>query len=170
MPPPGFPAYALVEAHVLAGLAHLALGDRNAAAAAAEAALAAAEPDRLIFPFAMYNAAELLDVLPRHQTAHSALLADVVDLLRGAPAPRMDRGRLPQPEELSPSELRVLRFLPTNLTRPEIARSLHVSVNTVNTHIRNIYSKLGASDRSSAVRQARELRLLAIGRAASPPK
>ena len=170
VPPLGFPAYALVEAHVLAGLAHLALGDRNAAAAAAEAALAAAEPDRLIFPFAMANTAELLGVLPRHQTAHSALLADVVDLLRGAPAPRIDRERLPQPEELSPSELRVLRFLPTNLTRPEIARSLHVSVNTVNTHIRSIYSKLGASDRSSAVRQARELRLLAIGRAPSPPK
>src|SRR5262249_36799455 len=72
-PPPGFPAYGLVEAHLLAGLAHLALGDRNAAAAAAEAALAAAEPDRLIFPFAMSNARELLDVLPRHRTAHSAL-------------------------------------------------------------------------------------------------
>ncbi len=75
-----------------------------------------------------------------------------------------------QPEELSPSELRVLRFLPTNLTRPEIAHQLHVSVNTVNTHIRSIYSKLGASDRSSAVRQPRELRLLAIGRAPSPRK
>jgi LuxR family maltose regulon positive regulatory protein len=170
MPPPGFPAYALVEAHLLAGLAHLALGDRNAAAAAAEAALAAAEPDRLIFPFAMSNSGELLDVLPRHQTAHSALLADVVDLIRGVPAPHINRERLPQPEELSPSELRVLRFLPTNLTRPEIARSLHVSVNTVNTHIRSIYSKLGESDRSSAVRRARELRLVAIGRAPSPPK
>ncbi len=160
MPPHGFPAYALVEAHVLAGLAHQALGDRTAAADAAEAALAAAEPDRLIFPFAMYNAGELLDALPHHQTAHSALLADVVDLLRGT-RPRIDRQRLPHPEELSPSELRVLRFLPTNLTRPDIALSLHVSVNTVNTHIRSIYSKLGASDRSSAVRQARELRLLA---------
>ena len=170
MPPPASPAYALVEGHVLAGLAQLALGDRSAAAASAEAALAAAEPDRLIFPFAMNNAGELLDVLRRHQTAHSALLADVVDLLRGAPAPRVDRQRLPQAVELSPSELRVLRFLPTNLTRPEIARSLHVSVNTVNTHIRSIYSKLGASDRSSAVRQARELRLLAIGRAPSLPK
>jgi LuxR family maltose regulon positive regulatory protein len=170
MPPVGSPAYALVEAHLLAGLSHLALGDRNAAAAAAEAALAAAEPDRLIFPFVMFNTAELLNVLPYHQTAHSALLADVIDLLRGAPAPRIDRQRLPQPAELSPSELRVLRFLPTNLTRPEIARSLHVSVNTVNTHIRNIYSKLGASDRSSAVRQARELRLLAMGRAPAPPK
>jgi len=170
MPPPGFPAYALVEAHVLAGLAHLALGDRNAAATAAEAALAAAEPDRLIFPFAMNNAAELLDTLPRHQTAHGALLADVADLLRGAPAPRLDREHLPQPEELSTSELRVLRYLPTNMTRPEIARALYVSVNTVNTHVRSIYSKLGANDRSSAVRQARALRLLSIGRAPSPPK
>jgi LuxR family maltose regulon positive regulatory protein len=160
MPPPNFPAYALVEAHVLSGLAHLALGDRNAAATAAEAALAAAEADRLILPFAMHNAAELLDVLPRHQTAHGALLADVAALLRGTPAPRIDPERLPQSEELSTSELRVLRYLPTNLTRPEIARALYISVNTVNTHMRNIYSKLGAHDRSSAVQRASELRLL----------
>ena len=170
MPPADFPAYALVEAHVLAGLAYLALGDRSAAAAAAEAALAAAEPDRLIFPFAMHNAGELLDVLPRHQTAHSALLADVVDLLRGAPAPRMDRERLPQPEELIPSELRVLRFLPTNLTRPEIAQELYVSINTVNTHIRSIYSKLGVRDRSSAVQRARQLRLLSTGLSRTTPE
>ncbi len=162
--PPVVPAFTLVEAHLLAGIAHLYLGDRNAAAAAAEAALAAAEPDRLMFPFAMTEAAELLDALPRHETAHGALLADIVDLLRGASAPSTDRERLSQPEELSPSELRVLRYLPTNLTRPEIARELYVSVNTVNTHIRNIYSKLGARDRSSAVQRARELRLLSTGR------
>jgi LuxR family maltose regulon positive regulatory protein len=71
---------------------------------------------------------------------------------------------LSPPEELSPSELRVVRYLPTNLTRPEIARELYVSINTVNTHIRNIYSKLGARDRSSAVRRARELRLLSPAR------
>jgi LuxR family transcriptional regulator, maltose regulon positive regulatory protein len=58
----------------------------------------------------------------------------------------------------------VLRYLPTNLTRPEIARELYVSVNTVNTHIRSIYSKLGSRDRSSAVTRARELRLLSTGR------
>ena len=168
--PTGSPAYTLVEAHLLAGLAHLALGDRNAAAAAAEAAVAAAEPDRLIFPFAMADTAELLSVLASDQTAHSALLADILDLLRGAPPPRLHPHLPPPPEELSPSELRVLRFLPTNLTRPEIARSLHISVNTVNTHIRSIYSKLGANDRSSAVRQARTLRLLAIERPPTPSK
>jgi LuxR family maltose regulon positive regulatory protein len=162
--PPVVPTFTLVETHLLAGIAHLHLGDRTAAAHAAEAALATAEPDRLMFPFAMADSAELLDALPRHETAHGALLADVIDLLRGEPTPSSDRERLSQPEELSPSELRVLRYLPTNLTRPEIAGELYVSINTVNTHMRNIYSKLGARDRSAAVARARELRLLSTGR------
>jgi LuxR family maltose regulon positive regulatory protein len=112
----------------------------------------------------MTQAAELLDALPRHETAHRALLGDVVDLLRGELVPSVDRERLLKPEELSPSELRVLRYLPTNLTRPEIAQELYVSINTVNTHIRNVYAKLGARDRSSAVQRARDLRLLSTGR------
>ena len=58
----------------------------------------------------------------------------------------------------------MLRYLPTNLTRAEIARELYVSINTVNSHIRNIYSKLGRRDRSSAVGRARELRVLSTGR------
>jgi LuxR family maltose regulon positive regulatory protein len=163
-PPPGGPAYALVEGHLLAGLAHLALDDQSAAAAETEAALAAAEPDRLIFPFAMNNTRDLLDTLPGRRTAHSALLADIIDMDRGIPAPRVDEERLPRPGKLSASELRVLRFLTTNLSRPEIAQSLDVSVNTVNTHIRSIYAKLGASNRNAAVRRAREFRLIAIGR------
>jgi LuxR family maltose regulon positive regulatory protein len=166
--PPAAPAFTVVESHLLAGIAQLNLGDRTAAAAAAEAALAAAEPDRLMFPFAMTDAADLLDALPRHETAHGALLADVLDLLRGEPATSIDRVDLPEPEELSPTELRVLRYLPTNLTRPEIAGELYVSINTVNTHIRSIYSKLGARDRSTAVRRARELRLLSTGRTRLP--
>jgi LuxR family transcriptional regulator, maltose regulon positive regulatory protein len=164
------PAFTLVEAHLLAGIAHLSLGDRNAAAAAAEEALAAAEPDRLIFPFVLTEAAELLDALPRHATAHGALLADIVDVLQGTWAPRTDREPLTQPEELSPSELRVLRYLPTNMTRPEIARELYVSINTVNTHVRNIYAKLDARSRSAAVQRARELRLLSTGGSRTPPR
>jgi LuxR family maltose regulon positive regulatory protein len=161
---PVVPLFTLVESHLLAGTAHLCLGDRSAAAGAAEAALAAAEPDRLMFPFAMTQAADLLHALPSHETAHRALRADVVDLLGGGSLPTTDPERLPQPEELSPSELRVLRYLPTNMTRPEIAQELYVSINTVNTHIRNIYSKLGARDRSSAIQYARQLRLLSTGR------
>jgi LuxR family maltose regulon positive regulatory protein len=118
----------------------------------------------------MNDAAALLDVLPRNQTAHGALLADALDLLRGTPAPHLDSERQPQSEELSASELRVLRYLPTNLTRPEIARALYVSINTVNTHMRNIYSKLGAHDRSSAVQRARELGLLSTRHSGASPK
>jgi LuxR family transcriptional regulator, maltose regulon positive regulatory protein len=152
------PAFTLVETHLRAGLAHLALGDRDAAATAAETALAAAEPDRLIFPFALTEAGELLDVVSRRKTAHAALLAAAVDVLRGGAAPSG-----PEAEPLSRSELRVLRYLPTNMTRPEIARELYVSVNTVNTHVRNIYAKLDARTRSSAVQRARELRLMSNG-------
>ena len=165
----GIPGFTLVEAHLLAGIAHLSMGDRGDAATAAELGLAVAESDRLMFPFAMTGAAELLDALPRHQTAHGALLADIVDLLQGEPAPAVDPEGRSLAEDLSPSELRVLRYLPTNLTRPEIAQELYVSVNTVNTHIRNIYSKLGARDRSSAVQRARELRLLSTGLTRTSP-
>jgi LuxR family maltose regulon positive regulatory protein len=154
-----------MEAHLLAGLAHRELGDQRAANQAAERALALAEADRLILPFAMTGSAGLLEALPRHETAHAALLADILDVLHGAsPGPR-GQSRLPPAEELSPGELRVLRYLPTNLSRPEIAGELSVSPNTVNAHIRSIYAKLGVRDRSSAVRRARELRLLAaVGR------
>ena len=151
----------VMEAHLLAGLAHRQLGDQRAASQAAERSLALAESDRLVLPFAMTGSAGLLEALPRHQTAHAALLADILDVLHGASPAAKDRSSSPPAEELSPGELRVLRYLPTNLSRPEIAGELSVSPNTVNAHIRSIYAKLQVRDRSSAVRRARELRLLA---------
>ena len=154
----------VVEAQLLAALAHRALGDQRAANNAVERALALAEPDRLVLPFVTTGAQELLESLPRHQTAHAALLADILDVVHGASLTTNNQSPSPQTEELSPSELRVLRYLPTNLSRPEIASQLSVSVNTVNTHIRSIYAKLQASNRSSAVQRARELRLLSAHR------
>jgi LuxR family transcriptional regulator, maltose regulon positive regulatory protein len=64
---------------------------------------------------------------------------------------------------LSDSELRVLRYLPTNLRAPEIAAELFVSVNTIRTHMRHIYGNLGVHQRAEAVARARELGLLAPG-------
>jgi LuxR family maltose regulon positive regulatory protein len=154
----------LVEAELLAGLAHRELGDERAANQAAERALALAESDRLVLPFAMTGSRELLEALPRHETAHAALLADILDVMRGVSPAAHDQFSSPSAEELSPGELRVLRYLPTNLSRPEIAGELSVSVNTVSTHLRSIYAKLQVRDRSSAVQRARELRLLAVGR------
>ena len=136
----------------------------SAASQAVENALALAESDRLVLPFAMTGSAGLLEALPRHQTAHGALLADVLDVLHGSSPAAKDQSSSPPAEKLSATELRVLRYLPTNLSRPEIAAQMSVSVNTVSTHIRSIYAKLGAEDRSDAVRRARELRLLAAVR------
>jgi LuxR family maltose regulon positive regulatory protein len=153
-----------VEAHLLAGLASRELGDQRAANQAVECALALAEADRLVLPFAMTFSRELLEALPPHETAHAALLAGILDALQGSSRAPGDQGPSPNEEELSPGELRVLRYLPTNLSRPEIAGELSVSVNTVSTHVRSIYAKLQVSDRSSAVQRARELRLLAAGR------
>jgi len=153
----------IIEAHLLAALAHRALGDLRASNHSVERALALAEPDRLVLPFAMTGSGQLLETLPRHETAHAGLLIDILDVLHGS-SPRAREAFSPAPmDELSPSELRVLRYLPTNLSRPEIASALSVSVNTVNTHVRNIYAKLQAGDRSSAVQRARELRLLSAG-------
>ena len=153
----------VVEAHLLAALAHRELADQRAATRATECALALAEADRLVLPFAMTGSLELLGAMPRHETAHAALLTDILDVMRGSSTSAGIEPSSAEIEQLSPSELRVLRYLPTNLSRPEIASELSVSVNTVNTHIRSIYAKLQIQDRSSAVQRAREMRLLSAG-------
>ena len=160
---PVFDERTVVEAHLLSALAHRELGDQHAANQATERALALAEPDRRILPFMTTGSRELLEALPRRETAHAALLTDILDVVHGSSLAARDQPGPPPAEQLSSRELRVLRYLPTNLSRPEIARELSVSVNTVNTQIRSIYAKLQASDRSSAVRRARELRLLSAG-------
>jgi LuxR family transcriptional regulator, maltose regulon positive regulatory protein len=66
-------------------------------------------------------------------------------------------------EPLSDRELAVLRLLPTMLSNAEIAAELFVSPNTVKTHLKHLYSKLDAHDRRTAVKRARELRLLHSG-------
>jgi LuxR family transcriptional regulator, maltose regulon positive regulatory protein len=77
----------------------------------------------------------------------------------GQPAPAT--GPLEQlPEPLSQAEVRVLRFLQTSLSAPEIARELYVSVNTIRTHMRHLYDKLGAHRRLEALDRARALGLL----------
>jgi len=64
-----------------------------------------------------------------------------------------------QIELLSERELDVLRLLGTELNGPEIARHLTVSLNTVRTHTKNLYTKLGVNSRRAAVRRAQELEL-----------
>ena len=153
-----------IEAHLLDALACRDLGDERASREAAEQALNLAEPDRLVLPFAMTGAWQLLEGLPRHGTSHAALVTDVLDAVGGPGRSGLNQPAMMPVGELSRSELRVLRYLPTNLTRREIAGELSVSVHTVDSHIRRIYAKLGAADRTAAVQRGRELRLLSVGR------
>src|SRR5262249_62165026 len=102
----------MVETHLIAGLAHRELGAQRAANQAAERALALAEADRLVLPFAMTGSRELLEALPRHETAHAALLHDVLDVLHGASLAAIDQSVPAHAEELSPGELEGQRDLP----------------------------------------------------------
>ena len=153
----------MVQALLVAAAAHDRMADQRHVEELVEQALDLAEPDGLVLPFLVTPAPGLLDLLerhPRHRTAHAALLSDVIDLLR-SPAPTL-QARRPQAlaEDLSESELRVLRYLPSNLSASEIAAELYVSTSTVKTHMRHIYEKLDAHRRTDAVDRARALGLL----------
>jgi LuxR family maltose regulon positive regulatory protein len=71
-----------------------------------------------------------------------------------------ERRSAAHPPLLSKRELDVLQYLPTKLSAREIAQALFVSVNTVKTHMQNVYRKLGCESREAAVQQARRLQLL----------
>ena len=149
-----------VEALLLDATARDRLGDRRATEESLEGALELAEPEGLVLPFMLWPTRELLERHPRHRTAHGTLISTILDTLAGHAAPQ--RGpAAPLRDELSDAELRVVRYLPSNLTASEIASELVVSTNTVRTHMRHIYAKLDAHTRSEAVARARELGLVA---------
>jgi LuxR family maltose regulon positive regulatory protein len=150
----------LAEAFLLEAISRDALGDEDAACRALESALDWAEPDGVLLWFLLHPVPGLLQRHARHRTAHPALIAEILSLLAGQrPAP--PAGPQPPLEPLSGSEFRVLRYLPTNLTAPEIASELFVSHNTIRTHMRHLYAKLGTHRRVETVTRARALGLLA---------
>jgi LuxR family maltose regulon positive regulatory protein len=154
------PRWGTVHGLLLHAAAHDRLGDAPTADASIERALALAEPDGIVLPFVVAPVGELLERHRGHRTAHAALLSTILDVLAGSsPPPEAP----PLLEPLSDAELRVLRYLPTNLKAHEIAAELIVSSNTVRTHMRHIYAKLDAHSRTEAVARARELGLLAPG-------
>jgi LuxR family maltose regulon positive regulatory protein len=82
--------------------------------------------------------------------------------MESTPAPLHPRTSAPPLiEPLSDRELDVLRLLADGQTNQEIAQALCVSVNTVKTHLRNIYGKLGVRSRRAAAAEAKNLGLLA---------
>jgi LuxR family maltose regulon positive regulatory protein len=152
------PRWGTVAALLLAAVALDRLGETREAELSLERALDAAEPDGIVLPFLLIQDEDLLHRHPRHRSTHATLLAEILDRRAGKPAPA---GAGALYDELSDAELRVMRYLPTNLKTGEIAAELFVSNNTVRTHVTHIYRKLAAHSRSEAVARARELGLLA---------
>ena len=111
--------------------------------------------------FLLHPAPGLLERHARPGTAPAALIARILDLLAGHTPALTPAGPRPLLDPLSSSEIRVLRYLPTHLSAPEIASELSVSTSTVKTHLRNLYAKLGVHSRAEAVESARTLGLLA---------
>ena len=149
-----------IQALLLEAIARDALRDPGAASRALERALDLAEPGGLLAMFLLHPAPDLLERQARLRTTHAALISEILNLLSGRiPAARPEDAE-PLQEALSETELRVLRYLPTNLRGPEIASELFVSLNTIRAHLRNIYAKLGVHSRADAVKRARELGLL----------
>jgi len=151
----------LCQAFLLEAIARDALGDPAAADGALEHALDLAEPDGVLTMFLLHPAPGLLQHQARQRTAHAALIADILSLLAGRRSAPPPAGLQPPLEPPSDSEIRVLRYLPTNLSVREIARELYVSHNTVKTHISHLYAKLGTHTRAEVVARARALGLLA---------
>jgi LuxR family maltose regulon positive regulatory protein len=154
-------------------------GDRTAAAAAAHLAVSLARNGAGILEVAkaLLVRAKILEDLGDHETA-TASRNEAGALLRGCAdagiaqtlltAAQRSKGVAMSPrnqgdtvaEELTAKEHEVLRLLATRLSRREIGQRLYVSLNTVKTHQRALYRKLGVEDRNTAVNRARELGLL----------
>jgi LuxR family maltose regulon positive regulatory protein len=153
------PASIRLDAALLQAIARHRTGDRRGSTQALEHVLALAEPDGFRRPFTR-GGQEVHEMLLAHLDSGTAYWSLVTNLVTVGPddADAGDRAQLLEP--LSGRELTVLRYLQSILSNAEIAAELSISVNTVKTHVRNIYRKLDTGRRRDAVRQARRRQLL----------
>ena len=149
----------VIEILVLQALAHEAQGNVPRALVPLERALNLAEPEGYVRIF-VDEGPPMLALL--REAAKHGTAPNYVSQLRAAFGKAEGRRPVTQLliEPLSERELEVLRILGTALNGPEIARELMVSLNTMRTHTKNIYNKLGVNNRRAAVRRAEELDLL----------
>ncbi len=156
----------VIEILVVQALALQAQGNVSQALASMERALALAEPEGYVRIFVDEGEPMRLLIEKQSRSQDKTFLGYVDKLLAAFARPTA----IPQPkinnlqsiiiEPLSERELEVLRLLGTELSGPEIARELIVSLNTLRTHTKNIFNKLGVNNRRAAVRRAEELDLL----------
>ncbi|MBZ0283609.1 MAG: LuxR C-terminal-related transcriptional regulator [Anaerolineae bacterium] len=149
----------VIEILILLALAHQLQGDTPAALTALEHALTLAEPEGYvrIFVDQGHPISLLLEKAAKHAIAPNYVHQLLQAFGKAEDGARVDQGLI---EPLSDRELEVLRLLGTDLDGPDIARHLVVSLNTLRTHTKNIYTKLGVNNRREAVRRAGELGLL----------
>jgi LuxR family maltose regulon positive regulatory protein len=148
----------VIEILVLQALAHQMQGDIPAALMALQQALSLAEPEGYIRVFV--DEGLPMTVLLKEAAKHG-MAPNYVRQLLTALGLASDRTPVKQVliEPLSKRELEVLRLFRTDLNGPEIASELIVSLNTLRTHTKNIFSKLGVNNRRAAVRRAEDLDL-----------
>jgi LuxR family maltose regulon positive regulatory protein len=148
-----------IELMVLRALARQARGDVPGALDSLERALTLAEPEGYVRVFVDEGPpmASLLKACAKQGSA-PAYVRRLLTALTTAHDDAPVQQRLIEP--LSARELELLRLLGTELDGPGIARELVVSLNTVRTHTKNIYAKLGVNNRRAAVRRGTELELL----------
>jgi LuxR family maltose regulon positive regulatory protein len=144
---------------VLQAVAHYAQGEQDTAVHLLSEALALAEPGGFIRLFVDEGPpmAALLHEATKHGTT-SAYMGQLRAAFGEADGRRPSMQRLSEP--LSERERDVLRLLGTDLSGPDIAGELMVSLNTMHTHTKNIYAKLEVNNRRAAVRRAEELELV----------
>ncbi|GIH16419.1 LuxR C-terminal-related transcriptional regulator [Rugosimonospora africana] len=159
----GAPLPLRLSAGLVEALAARRAGDSRRASRTLEQVLRLAEPEgfRRVFTRAGAPARELLI---EHLDSGTACWSLVNELVAAGERPVPTGPGTPAPatlaEPLTERELTVLRYLQSILSNTEIAVEMSLSVNTVKTHVRNIYRKLDAARRRDAVRRARELHLL----------
>ena len=149
----------VLEILVLQALAYQTQGDIRAALVPLERALTLAEPEGYVRLFVDEGAsmAVLLEAAAKRGIAPNYTRQLLIAFGSAADRPPVSQSLI---DPLSERELEVLRLLGTDLSGPEIARELIVSLSTLRTHTQNIYSKLGVNSRRAAVRRAEDLDLL----------
>lgn len=149
----------VIEVLILLAVAHRARGDVPAALGALHRAVTLAQPEGYVRLFADEGApmATLLKALTKPSASSGYVRRLLASATRTEHRPADPKALV---DPLSGRELDVLRLLGTDLDGPDIARELSVSLNTMRTHTKNIYAKLGVTNRRAAVRQAHDLNLL----------
>lgn len=153
---------ARIAALLVSGAANRRLGRPDTAAQALEQALAMAEPDGCFRPFLDFGAAvrSSLTVLVPPTSRNAGFARRILERFDCQGASAATDLDAPGSVPLTHSEISVLRFLPSQMTNEEIAQTLYLSINTVKTHLRSVYRKMGVSSRRQAIATGRRLRLL----------